>query len=250
MYEDQAREQVIRWKRKITKRRSMVGRYANGLQSKMNHLIPEKMHTVVTASIKKMVHATLVGSEYTMKKQPDVAKSLEERDEKAKTLLKSYKRTAAIEGAGTGAGGLLLGMVDFPLLLSIKMKFLFDTASAYGYDVRDYRERLFVLYLFQLAFARDEKRLELIDRLENWEQEKELLPEKDVYLAEIDWKTFQLDYRDYIDLAKMFQLIPGIGAIVGATANYRFLEILGETAMNGYRIRWLSSYIGETDIIG
>ncbi len=131
-------------------------------------------------------------------------------------------------------------MVDFPLLLSIKMKFLFDTATAYGYDVKDYRERLFLLYIFQLAFAREEKRITLLERIENWESDKEQLPPKDVYLAEIDWKSFQLDYRDYIDLPKMLQLIPGFGAIVGATANYRFLEILGEAAMNGYRIRWFS----------
>lgn len=146
-----------------------------------------------------------------------------------------------IEGAGTGAGGILLSMVDFPLLLSIKMKFLFDTASAYGYDVRDYRERLFVLLLFQLTYARDEKRPALIERIENWEREREQLPSKDEYLSHIDWKEFQLDYRDYIDLPKMLQMIPGFGAIVGAVANNRFIDLLSETAMNGYRIRWLNS---------
>lgn len=240
MYETQVAEELSRWKRRLEKRPSMVGRYTKGLQMKMNKLVPEKVHNVVTGSIKNMIHATLVGSEYTTKKQPEQALSLKEREEKVYDMMKSYKRTAALEGAGTGAGGILLGMVDFPLLLSIKMKFLFDTASAYGYDVRDYRERLYVLYLFQLAFAREEKRPILIEKLEQWELEKEKLPEKEEYLATFDWKAFQLDYRDYIDLPKMLQLIPGVGAIVGAVANYHFIDILGETAMNGYRIRWLS----------
>ncbi|GAE35683.1 EcsC family protein [Halalkalibacter akibai] len=240
MYEAQIAEELSRWKRKLEKRPSMFDRYTKGLQMKMNKLVPEKVHAVVTSSIKNMVHATLVGSEYTTKKQPDLALSLEEREQKVMGLIKSYKRTAALEGAGTGAGGILLGMADFPLLLSIKMKFLFDTASAYGYDVRDYRERLFVLYLFQLAFSREEKRPELIEKLERWESEKEKLPDKEEYLAAFDWKAFQLDYRDYIDLPKMLQMIPGVGAVVGAAANYHFLDILGETAMNGYRIRWLS----------
>ncbi|MCK0471158.1 EcsC family protein [Halalkalibacter sp. APA_J-10(15)] len=239
MYEETVYEELDRWKRKLTKRQSMMGRYTKGLQAKVNGLIPEKVHTFVTTSIKNMTHATLIGSEYTTKIEPKQGLSLSERDKSFKEILTSYKRTAALEGAGTGAGGIILGMVDFPLLLSIKMKFLFDTASTYGYDVRDYRERLFVLYLFQLAFAREEKRPALLERIENWEEEKEKLPSKDVYLAEVDWKSFQLDYRDYIDLPKMLQLIPGFGAIVGATANYRFLEILGETAMNGYRIRLL-----------
>ncbi|WP_332631152.1 EcsC family protein [Halalkalibacter flavus] len=241
MYEKEIAEELQRWKRKLLKRPSMVGRYTKGLQSKMNNLIPEKVHSVVTASIKNMVYATLVGSEYTTKKQPEVALSLEQREEKVFQIIKTYKRTAALEGAGTGAGGILLGMADFPLLLSIKMKFLFDVASAYGYDVRDYRERLFVLYLFQLTYAREEKRSDLIKQLEEWELKIEHLPEKEEYLATFDWKAFQLDYRDYIDLPKMLQLIPGFGAVVGAAANYRFLDLLGETAMNGYRIRWLSS---------
>ncbi|WP_100406550.1 EcsC family protein [Bacillus solitudinis] len=232
-------EELERWKRKMRKRQSMTGRYAKSLQMKMNNFVPEKIHTVVSTSIKNMVQATLIGSEYTSKKEPLTGFSFEERENQVDILLKRYKRTAAIEGAGTGAGGLLLGMADFPLLLGIKMKFLFDTASIYGYDVRDYRERLFVLLLFQLAFSSEEKRRSLLARLEKWESERNTLPEKDEYLEDVDWRSFQIEYRDYIDLPKMLQLIPGFGAIIGATANYHFLDILGNTAKNGYRTRWL-----------
>ena len=42
---------------------------------------------------------------------------------------------------------------------------------------------------------------------------------------------------DYIDLAKMAQLLPVIGAAVGAVANYQLLKQLGDTAMNCYRMR-------------
>ena len=54
---------------------------------------------------------------------------------------------------------------------------------------------------------------------------------------EFDWRTFQQEYRDYIDLAKLAQLVPVIGAAVGAVANYRLIEQLGDTAMNCYRMR-------------
>lgn len=241
MYEEQIAEMVVRWKRKQLRRPSMTGRFAKGVQSKMNQYIPEKMHRVVTASIKNMIHATLIGSEYVTKKQAERALSLKEREESVEQLIRTFKRTAALEGAGTGAGGIFLGMVDFPLLLSIKMKFLFEAATAYGYDVRDYRERLFILYIFQLAFAREEKRPDLLSRIEQWETKRLELPGEEEYLADFDWKSFQLDYRDYMDLAKLFQLLPGIGAIVGATANFKFLDVLGETAMNCYRIRWLAA---------
>ena len=240
MYEEEVKEEVVRWKRKMGKRSSMAARYAKQLQAKVNQLIPAKVHTVVTNAIKHMVHATLIGSEYMTKSMPKQGLSLEEREEIVKRLAQTYKRTAAIEGAGTGAGGVFLGIADFPLLLSIKMKFLFEVATAYGYDVRDYRERLFLLYLFQLAYARDEKRPLLLERIERWEEEKHNLPSEETYLSEIDWQQFQLDYRDYIDLPKMLQLIPGFGAIVGVIANARFLDLLKETAMNSYRLRYFS----------
>src|SRR5690625_2839764 len=123
MYEAQAAEELQRWKRKFLKRPSMVGRYTKRIQSQINKRIPEKIHSVVTASMKNMIHATLVGSEYTTKKQPNQTANLQEREEEVREITRTYKRTAALEGAGTGAGGILLGMVDFPLLFSIKMKY-------------------------------------------------------------------------------------------------------------------------------
>ena len=42
----------------------------------------------------------------------------------------------------------------------------------------------------------------------------------------MDWEKFQTEYRDYIDLAKMLQLVPVIGAPVGAYANYQLLQRL------------------------
>ena len=58
-----------------------------------------------------------------------------------------------IEGAGTGAGGILIGLTDLPLLLGIKIKLLYELASIYGFDVKDYRERMYILSIFQLAFS-------------------------------------------------------------------------------------------------
>ena len=46
-------------------------------------------------------------------------------------------------------------------------------------------------------------------------------------------------YRDHIDLAKMAQLLPVIGAPVGLIANYSLIKKLGNTAMNAYRMRLL-----------
>lgn len=239
-YEEKARLEVHRWQGKIEKRGSLIGKWTKKVQSKVNEKIPERVHDVFTSSIKNMVQATLAGSEYTTATIPLENVSLEEREQMLKEKISFYKKTAAIEGAGTGAGGILLGMVDFPLLLSIKMRFLFEAASLYGYDVKDYRERLYLLYLFQLAFSSDQRKKEVYEKLKDWEEVKAALPEKEKYLEAIDWKQFQLEYRDHIDLIKMLQLVPGFGAVVGAIANSHFIEVLGETAKNGYRMRLLT----------
>ncbi|MBS4171889.1 EcsC family protein [Bacillus sp. FJAT-49736] len=229
-YESMAYSETEMWKRKATKRSSMVKRFAEKAQDKVNQFIPEKAHNLLTESIKKMVQATLFGSEFLTKKHNTSALSLEEKEIMIKEKLGTYRRTATVEGAGTGAGGVLLGLADFPLLLSIKMKFLFEAAAFHGYDTSKYEERLFILYVFQLAFSSDKHRKMVLTIIENWEQEKSKL-------LDVDWRALQQEYRDHIDFVKMLQLVPGIGAAVGAFANYNLLEKLGETTIHAYRIR-------------
>ncbi|MBD8067714.1 EcsC family protein [Bacillus sp. PS06] len=240
-YEEKVHEDLYHWRRKLTAKPSMVNRLSKQVQTKVNEKIPAKIHDIITESIKKMVQATLIGSEYTTKVK-EVQDSLEKKDQLVEQTINTYKRTAAVEGAGTGAGGILLGIADFPLLLSIKMKFLFEVASIYGYDTKKYEERIFILYIFQLAFSGDKHRIETLKVIEEWEQRKE-------ELVEIDWQVFQQEYRDYIDLIKMLQLVPGLGAIVGAYANYNLLDHLGSTAMNCYRLRTLNSQNHKKDFL-
>jgi hypothetical protein len=203
------------------------------VQRKTNSLMPEKAHRIITEAVKNMAKAVLVGSEY-ITRQSLAGASLEERERQVVEKLDFYRKAAVVEGAGTGAGGFLLGLADFPLLLSLEMKFLFDVAALYGYDVRDYRERLYILYVFQLAFSSRTRQVELFYQMENWENYVHSLP---MDVNDFDWRTFQQEYRDYIDLAKLMQLVPGIGAVVGAYANYKLLDRLGEIAMNSYRMR-------------
>jgi len=231
-YRKMVEQEVSFWKVKMTRQSGLFSRVSKNAQTKINGLIPEKFHQVMTESIKNMVKATLVGSNMTTKKRLPIERSLFERDTLFKEKLTSFRRTAVIEGAGTGAGGILLGLADFPLLLSIKMKFLFEAAAVYGFDTNDSEERLFILHIFLLAFSSEEKRKETMYIIENWEQQKHLI-------ADMDWRDFQQEYRDTIDLVKMFQMVPGIGAVVGAFANYNLLDQLGETAMNAYRMRLL-----------
>jgi hypothetical protein len=113
---------------------------------------------------------------------------------------------------------------------------LFNIAAAFGFHLKHYKERLYILYIFQLAYSSQQRRNEIYTLLKNWETYSNNLP---AHADDFDWRKFQQEYRDYIDLAKMAQLIPVIGAAVGAVANYQLIKQLGRTAMNCYRMRLL-----------
>lgn len=236
-YEDQAYMQLQFWQLKMLKPPTLTDRVSKRVQDKINTVIPEKVHQVITSTIENMIRAVLFGAKYTTANSPDDTASLQLREGLAKKQISFYQKTASIEGAVTGAGGILLGVADFPLLLSLKIKLLFDIASLYGYEVKDYRERLYLLYLFQLAFSSQQHRNEVYQTISGWQGYSRSLPE---HVEEFDWRKFQQEYRDYIDLAKLAQLLPFIGAAVGAIANYKLIAQLGETAMNGYRMRRFS----------
>ncbi len=235
-YEQQAMDELAKWQQKMQLGPSYFGGLAKKLQTRINRVIPEKIHAAITATIKQMTRAMIFGSGFTTA-TPLADSSLEEREIKVLQRIKFYTNTAATEGAITGAGGIVLGLADFPIWLTLKMKLLHEISSLYGYDVKEYKERIYLLYIFQLTFSSQKERNKTYLLLENWDTEAHKLPQD---IHDFDWRTFQLEYRDYIDVAKLLQLIPGIGAPVGAFVNHRLTKKLGTTAMNAYRLRWKS----------
>lgn len=236
-YEMAALKELKQWQRNTARGPSPAGRLTRKVQDKMNSFIPEKVHESLTRAIREMVRAVLFGAGFTIKKIPALT-TLEQKESRVQKLIEMYKKTAAAEGGLAGAGGILLGIAEFPVLMAIKMKLLFDIATTYGFDVKDYKERLYLLHIFQLAFSSSTKRALVYHRLKDWEAECKTLPGD---INQFDWRTFQQEYRDYLDLAKLAQMIPLVGAAVGVVVNYRLLTKLGDTAMYAYRMRLFQS---------
>ena len=215
---------------------SILSRLSKKVQTRVNGWIPEKVHNAITIAIKQMIRAVLFGATYTAVNPPEDS-TLETREAAVMQRIEFFRKTAAVEGGITGAGGFLLGLADFPILIGIKLKLLFDIASIYGFNVKDYKERVYLLHIFELAFSSDSHRKKVYLKMEDWDQKSKELPDD---INQFDWRNFQQEYRDYIDLAKMAQLLPIIGAPVGAIVNYRMIKKLGSTAMNAYRMRIFS----------
>ena len=234
-YEKVAIEELKAWQKKMLKRPGLINSLSKAVQTKINTWIPEKIHNAITATIKQMIRGVLFGAKHTATNIMANA-TLKEREEAVQKKIDVYRKTAAVEGGITGAGGILLGLADFPILIGIKLKLLFDIASLYGFEVHDYKERVYILHIFELAFSSDVHRKNVYLKMTDWETKSRSLP-PDIH--QFDWRNFQQEYRDYIDLAKMAQLIPVIGAPVGVIVNNRLIKKLGITAMNAYRMRLL-----------
>jgi hypothetical protein len=232
-YNRKVKKELHQWQRSMQRNPSLLNKLSKRIQTKINTFIPEKVHTVITTAIKQMIKGVLFGAGVSTN-QPAEMKTLELTEAVMQERIEMYKKTAAAEGGITGAGGILMAFADFPLLIGIKIKMLFDIANRYGYDVADYKERIYLLHIFQLAFSSHEHRKNVYMQMTDWKIKASLLPDD---INQFDWRNFQQEYRDYIDLAKLAQMIPLIGAAVGLIVNYRLIKKLGTTAMNAYRMR-------------
>ena len=232
-YEELVSAEVKNWQKKMLRRPGLFNSLSKKIQTKINSWIPEKVHNAITITIKQMIRGVLFGAKHTTT-ETLLNANLRDREDAVRKKIEKYRNTAAVEGGITGAGGILLGLADFPILIGIKLKLLFEIAALYGFNVHDYKERVYILHIFELAFSSDVHRKNVYLKMTDWETKRNSLPAD---INQFDWRNFQQEYRDYIDLAKMAQLVPIIGAPVGVFVNSRLIKKLGLTAMNAYRMR-------------
>jgi len=222
------------WQKQITRPPSIINKLSKGVQTKVQHLIPQKAQDIITAAIKTMVETVISGSILLTNSKHDVAvnPTLSESDFLVERAFNTYYKLAIAQGVGFGLAGFLINLADLPALLTVKVKFLFDAAKLYGFDVNHKIERIFMLYVFQLAYCCDRRRLEIFPIIQNWETLSEQL--------EVDWEQLQIEYRDYMDISKLLQLLPVVGAVAGASANHSLMKKLKVTTMNCYRLRFIN----------
>lgn len=233
-YETDAIASVKSWARKMQQPPGIFSGVAKGMQDKISNLIPEKIHLTITKAFKGMTEGILAGSNI-VPTTPVANLSLQSREALVSDKIRFYQNTAAAEGAITGAGGILLGLADLPLWLSIKVRMLSEIAAQYGHDTRHFSERYYMLQVLQLQFSSQAHKNKVFAHILDWDVVAQTLPTDP---TAFDWRRFQQEYRDYLDIAKLLQLMPGVGAVVGAAVNHQLTQKLGHTAMQAYRLRW------------
>lgn len=101
-YEQMALSELVSWKKKIAKKSGMLERMSKKAQIKVNSYIPNRVHKVIADSIKSMVDAVLSGSKYMSKEKNVILLSLQQKEEWVAETIAAYRKTAVIEGVGTG----------------------------------------------------------------------------------------------------------------------------------------------------
>lgn len=225
------------WLKEQLKAPRLFDKMSNKVQDYTRNFIPSQIQDAIASAIEGFTKIVVSGSGFILPKlEEDIDLSI--REKMAEGVIEKYRKLGMVSGAGTSAGGILTGLLDLPVLMSLKMRMIFEIGAIYGHDLKDPRERLYALLIFRMAFSSPLLKEEKVKALIHFETHSKNLESP---LDAIDWQAFQLEYRDYIDLAKLMQFIPGIGIVIGATVNRKLLGHLGEAAMNGYRLRYFQS---------
>ncbi len=156
---------------------------------------------------------------------------LEECDRLAGRVAASARMISLLEGAATGAGGVVTTLIDIPLLFVLSLRTIQKVGHCYGFALDSAGDRQYVLGVLitatsgSLGSKRD--RLDRLHGLKDWFLE---MTQEEVVADELLSLLFQLE---------VFEEIPGIGTISGALLNLLFSRKIDITARRVFQERWL-----------
>jgi hypothetical protein len=178
--------------------------------------------------------------------------NLEDIDAVVGMLDAKYRGMALVEGGGLGTMGAWGIPPDLVALISLNLRAIGEYATYYGFDPYNQEERLFIMNVLGLAssptdssktiaMAQLVKIAEEVAKKRTW---KEL--EKHAFVQVIQQISKAIGIR--LTKAKLAQVIPVAGAIVGGGFNAYFTTKVCDAAYYLYRERFLAEQYGA-DII-
>ncbi len=245
-YESEQVQQIAAWKSKPTNPVSeMWKRMILPGARVVEKLIPDRL---VQAAIEKSydVAEMLAGQEGIRHRagikdlQELRDKPLEECDRLAKEVGLAAQTLAVVEGAATGAGGVLTTLVDVPLLFVLSLRTILKIGHCYGYPLDQHKGRHFVLGVLLTALSGSiETRRHRLSRLRELEELLIVETQEEIVTEELLSFLFQLE---------IFEEVPGVGAISGALLNLAFMHRVDTTAQRVFQEHWLRDN-GKVDVI-
>jgi hypothetical protein len=143
----------------------------------------------------------------------------------------SAEALGLVEGAATGAGGVLTTLLDIPLMFVLSVATIRKIGHCYGYSLEHHKDRHFVLGVLIAAMAGTlEIRQERVHKLRELE---------DLLIEETQEEIISEEMLSFLFHLEIFEEIPAIGAISGAVLNGLFIRRVVVTARMVFQERWL-----------
>ena len=163
-----------------------------------------------------------------------------------------YKTLATAEGAGAGYVGLPGIPPDIVALITLNQRAIGEYATYYGFDISSQQERLFALNILGLAsssndVAKQVAMAQLVRIAQDAAKKKVWIDlEKHSFVKIVQIISRSLGIR--LTKAKLAQIVPITGALVGAGFNAYYTDKVCNTAFYLYRERFLAVKYGENII--
>lgn len=179
------------------------------------------------------------------------SKSLELSDHLANDIHNWAIGIASAEGVGSGMLGIYGLALDIPFIITFALRTIHKIGLCYGYKTKDEKNKHFVMALLSAAGANTPREkaeavkiLRAIDVMlakqtlkTIAEKAAQMQLSKEAVLIGMNNLGRQLGLN--ITQRKALQVIPAIGAVVGASVNAWFIKDVGWAARRAFQERWL-----------
>jgi len=228
---------------------------SNTQMAKVGNAIFKGMVNFVSNASAVTVRTELIFEEFRSKNCGEVYQSVDIAalpltmvDRVADGLAAKYKAGGIGEGAAAGSAGASGLMVDIPLLTTMALRAIGEYATYYGFDLSNKDERLYMLYVLSLGCSLDDRTkykvvaemqqiaLRMAQAAEWQSSDKAMLLQMTKKIAE--------KFGDKLTKKKLMQVVPGVGAIIGAWSSSSLLADICEAAHFSYRKRFLMRQYG------
>jgi hypothetical protein len=173
-------------------------------------------------------------------------------DKLARSRFTVNKIVAGLEGAGTGVGGFSLIIADIPLLFGIAFRSIQEIGTCYGYEMDDPTMFPVIMSIFTVGSGQSSKFKMFVMR--DLQTTASMIGKKLTY-EEISKATVTGAFINFmksrpellpkliaknLTKRKLLQVIPYIGAVIGAGFNYWFVSEICRSAYMSFRLMYLS----------
>ena len=238
MYDEYIEKQLIEISKWEQQKPSVVNTGMNKIFSPMSKFTRKVIPEVVVE--KAIYHAHDIGQKLASKN--DILKNagvdtIEEL--RHKDLALSDKLASNVhEGFATGLGGTATMVADVGAVIVLAFRTIHKIAMCYGYEVKSAEDKEFVLNILSVSGANDmkEKKEALLALKSDFLQKKII---EEVLMSNLVKKVAkQLGIN--LTKRKLMQIMPIIGAGIGAAVNVSYINDIAWTARRSYQLKWLA----------